>query len=42
MIASKGHVLGHEDALNNRFYTSTGKCFSTEAVIYRSNAIELI
>ena len=42
MIASKGHILGYEDALNNRQHTSTAKCISSEAIVFKTDGAEFI
>ena len=42
MIASKGHLLGYEDVINDRFHTATAKCMSAEAIIFKWEASEFI
>ena len=34
VFASRGHLFGHEDAINQRVYTMTAKIYSANAEVY--------
>lgn len=41
-MASKGHVLGHEDVMNDRNYTTSVKCQSHEGTVFAMRSDEFL
>jgi len=42
VFASRGHLFGHEDAINKRSYTMTAKVYSAKAEVYCIQTDEFI